>query len=134
MMMHTQADPERIYRRLVLLNWIFSIVTTLIAFIWGDVFFGISVFVGAMLVAVNIWIMEWVVKKAFLYQTPTKATARKVIVKYFIRFFITGLLIAILIMAKWVNPVGLLVGVLVIACSLFAVTGIEIVRHLMKKA
>jgi len=63
-----------------------------------------------------------------------RAVLINVLVKYYIRFTISGFLIFLLIAGHVVNPLGLLAGLSVVVASIFLATAFELKRLIFKEA
>jgi hypothetical protein len=55
-------------------------------------------------------------------------------VKYYLRFFVSGLIIFFLIAKDVVHPLGLFVGLSIVVCSILLATACEVKKLLLKEA
>jgi hypothetical protein len=82
----------------------------------GSPFFAWSIFAGGVLILANFTVLSRVLTKALNPRTLAKPSA--VLVKYYLRFILTGLILLILISQKWADPLGLLLGLSTIVFNL----------------
>ncbi len=119
-------------------NWCLFIVATLFGFINTPFRFALGIMLGGLLVTVNFHLLKRTLKNAF--KNPVKVVQdgrmllASVLVKYYIRFIISGVIIFLLISKDIVNPLGLLTGLSVVVASLFMATILELTRLFIKEA
>jgi hypothetical protein len=65
---------------------------------------------------------------------PHLSSHNLVIAKYFLRFIVSGFIIFVLIAGKFVNPVGLVIGLSVVVFSIMLATLCEITKLIFKEA
>ncbi len=92
----------------------------------------VSLLVGGLIALVNFGLLERTVRRALLPRERGSAL-RKVLIKYYLRFFATALVLFFLMRQGWVEPLGLLVGLSVVMLSILA-WGVGQARKLSKEA
>ena len=105
-------------------------VTAGLLFAPGDVARGIIA--GGLIVTVNFHLLSRTLRKSLT--PPHLSSHHSVFAKYYLRFFISMILIFLLIWQKWVNPLGLIVGLSVVVTSIISATFLEIKRLFCKEA
>ena len=90
-----------------------------------------GVFVGALIVAVNLLLLRRVVRKALA--PGSKVTPKSVLPKYYLTFALTALVIFILISQRVVNELGLLLGLAGFAINVFIVVFQEMGKIILKQ-
>jgi hypothetical protein len=94
--------------------------------------FFLGILTGGLLVTVNFHLLHRTLKKAL---TPPHLSSHNVVlVKYYIRFIISGLVIFFLIKGQYVNPIGLFVGLSVVVFSIMLATFYELKHFFLKEA
>ena len=75
---------------------------------------------GGLIVTVNFHLLYRTLKKSLT--PPYLASPNVILVKYYIRFIISGLIILLLIAGGYVNPLGRFIGLSVVVASIFLAT------------
>lgn len=113
-------------------NWLLFVLASLLGFILAQADFARGIFFGGLLVTVNFHMMARTLKKALT--PPHLASHNAVLAKYYLRFFISGLIIFALIALKYVNPLGLIIGLSIVVASVMLATLSEIKKLIFKEA
>ncbi len=125
-----------IQRRLLLFvtraNWILFAATSLVAALAAPTDFAKGVLFGGLIVTLNFHFLAMTLKKALT--PPHLASPNAILVKYYLRFIISGFIIFLLIAGKVVNPVGLVIGLSVVVASIVCATVVEAKKILFKEA
>ena len=130
--------PKRIIDFVTASNWFLFVVATLFSFINTPFRFALGFMLGALIVTVNFHLLKRTLKKAF--QPPARVIQdgrtllTGVLVKYYIRFIISGIVIFLLISKDIVNPLGLLAGLSVVVASMFTATILELTKLIFREA
>lgn len=98
----------------------------------------LGIILGGLIVAVNFHLLKNTLKKMFdpevVSQRGGRSVVGNVMIKYYIRFVISGGIIFLLISNHIVHPLGLLAGLSVVVASMFMATVLELTRLLFKEA
>jgi len=113
-------------------NWILFLVASILGFMLLPTDFAKGVLFGGLLVTVNFHLLAGTLRKALT--PPHLASHNLVIAKYFLRFIGSGFIIFVLIAGKFVNPVGLVIGLSVVVISIMLATLCEITKLIFKEA
>ena len=123
---------KRIFRFVTRSNWVLFGLATILGFFVLPANYARGIFCGGLLVTVNFHLLTRTVKKAL---TPPHLTSHNaVLVKYYIRFLISGAIIFFLIKTRFVHPIGLIIGLSVVVASIMAATVCEIKNLFFKEA
>lgn len=95
--------------------------------------FAASVAAGGAIALVNFRLMEINIKRALLWRAGRGKILPTVLVKYYLRFIATAVLIIILVRQGLVEPLGLLLGLSVVVISIFGWGALQ-ARKLYKEA
>ncbi|MCP3941350.1 MAG: ATP synthase subunit I [Desulfobacteraceae bacterium] len=130
-------DLQKIVVFVTKTNWLLFMVTSLLAWMTTPTDVSLGVLLGGLIVSVNFQLL----KKTILDNFCPEVVAVKggsfvgnILVKYYIRFVISGVLIFLLISNHIVHPLGLLVGLSVVVASMFLATMLELTRLFFKEA
>jgi hypothetical protein len=125
-------SQQRIIQFVTYANWLLLVTATAIGFLYfaSDVTLGIAV--GGVLVTLNFHLLAKTLKKAF--RPPHITSISGVLLKYYIRFTITGVIIFFLLISHSVNPIGLIVGLSVVVASMMLAAVNEVRQSLFKEA
>jgi len=123
---------ERIVRFVSRSNWVLFAFFVLVSFFCASKGFAFGVLSGGAIVTVNFHMLARTLQKAF--QPPYIASYQSVIAKYYLRFLVSGIIIFILLGLKLVHPLGLIIGLSVVAASFMLATLLEIKKLIFKEA
>lgn len=113
-------------------NWIVLAVASLLGIALTSPAFARGVIFGGLIVTLNFHLLARTLKKAL---HPAHLTSHNVIlVKYYIRFIISGIIIFFLIYQHVVNPIGLFIGLSVVVISITLATLVELKKLIFKEA
>ncbi len=87
---------------------------------------------GGLIVTVNFHLLAKTLNKALRPQRLASPNA--ILLKYYIRFIISGVIIFVLISQQVVNPIGLFVGLSVVVASITLATMVEVKKLFFKEA
>ncbi|KPJ77163.1 MAG: ATP synthase subunit I [Deltaproteobacteria bacterium SG8_13] len=113
-------------------NWILFATASLAAVMAASADFARGVVFGGLIVTVNFHFLAKTLKKALT--PPHLASPNAVLVKYYLRFTLSGFIIFLLIATKVVNPIGLVLGLSVVVTSIMCATVYEAKKILFKEA
>ncbi len=123
---------KRILKFVTRSNWILFLVASIIGFMLFSADFARGVLFGGLLVTVNFHLLAGTLRKAL---TPPHLSSHNVVIaKYYLRFIGSGFIIFVLIAGNYVNPVGLVIGLSVVVCSIMLATLCEIMKLIFKEA
>jgi hypothetical protein len=113
-------------------NWILFAIFIISSFLLFSLDFTKGVIAGGFIVTINFHLLYKTLKKSL---TPSKlATHGSVLVKYYIRFIVSGILIFFLINFKIVDPIGLIIGLSVVVASIMLATVYELTKIIFREA
>ncbi len=115
-----------------LMNGVVFALLLLGSLIWMSPLFSFGVTMGGLIVLINFHLLYRILKKAFI---PDRLSSPKaVIIKYYLRLLGTGMILYILISKRFVDPLGLIVGLSVVVINLTLVGCNEMRKILFKEA
>jgi hypothetical protein len=119
-------------------NWFIFCVVSLLAFINTPRHFALGIFCGGLIVTLNFQALRFTIRRAFKntsrVATQGQSILSGVIVKYYLRFILSGVMLFLLISKNIVDPLGLIAGLSVVVVSFFAATALELTRLIIKEA
>lgn len=119
-------------------NWFILIAGTLLAIInniSGE--FVLGILFGGCIVAINFQLLKSTLFKSFrpdVVLQKGRSLLGITLIKYYLRFAVSGVIIYLLISKHIVHPLGLLAGLSVIVASMFVATMLEVTRLIFKEA
>ena len=126
------TTQQRILKIVSRANWFILPVASCIGFACFSAQVGMGVAAGGLIVTINFHLLSRTLKKALT--PPHMASVTGVLMKYYIRFFLTGAVIFALMASKLVDPFGLIAGLSVVVASMFIATLNELRQLIMKEA
>jgi hypothetical protein len=130
-------DLQKIINFITTSNWILLLLTSFIALMATPTDVSLGVLLGGLIVAINFHLLKSTLEKMFRPEVVSeqgRSIMSNVLIKYYIRFVISGGLIFLLISKHIVHPLGLLAGLSVVVASMFMATLLELTRILFKEA
>lgn len=131
------AELEKLVNFITRTNWVLFCATSMVALCLASWKVYLGVFLGGLVVTVNFHLLKRTVCNNINEESVMvkgKSLVGNFLVKYYIRFTLTGAIIFLLISTKSVHPLGLLAGLSVVVASTFIATAIELTRILFKEA
>jgi hypothetical protein len=126
----TEKDPW--LKKIRIMNGVVFAGLLLFSQILMTPFFTLGVALGGILILLNFHVLYRVLKKSFI--PDHLASPKTVIAKYYLRLLGTGLVLYVLISKKWVDPLGLLLGLSVVVINLMLLGFYEMRKFLFKEA
>ena len=108
------------------------VLATGLGFIYFAPDVGLGIAAGGFIVTVNFHLLAKTLRKAFT--PPHIASIKGVLIKYYIRFVVTAVIIYFLMTSDFVNPFGLIAGLSVVVASMMLATLNEVRQLLFKEA
>ena len=123
---------QRILKFVSYTNWLLMVLATGLGFIYFAPDVGLGIAAGGFIVTVNFHLLAKTLRKAFT--PPHIASIKGVLIKYYIRFVVTAVIIYFLMTSDFVNPFGLIAGLSVVVASMMLATLNEVRQLLFKEA
>ena len=122
----------RILRFVTFANWYLLIAVAAAGLAFCQPNFVRGVIAGGLIVTLNFHLLARTLKNALT--PPHLASHQTIIVKYYLRFTASGVVIFFLIAGHYVDPLGLFLGLSVVVASIMAVTARELTKLIFKEA
>lgn len=123
---------QRLLKFVTRSNWILLLAASTTGLMVAPPDFALGIIAGGLIVTVNFHLLHRTLKRAL---TPPHLVSHNVVlVKYYLRFFVSGLIIFFLIAKDVVHPLGLFVGLSIVVCSILLATVCEVKKLLLKEA
>jgi hypothetical protein len=123
---------QRLLTFIVRSNWILLILAAVTGHFMSSSGVTLGIIAGGLIVTINFHLLYRTLKKSLT--PPHLASPNVVLIKYYIRFFISGLIILFLIAGGYVNPLGLFIGLSVVVASIMLATLYEVKNNIFKEA
>lgn len=113
-------------------NWVLLVSVSLLGLLATSPPFARGLIFGGLIVTINFHLLAKTLNKALRPQQLTSPNV--ILVKYYIRFIISGVIIFFLIRQQVVNPIGLFIGLSVVVASITLATMVELKKLIFKEA
>jgi len=123
---------QRLLTFIVRSNWILLLLAAATGHFTSSSDITLGIIAGGLIVTINFHLLYRTLKKSLT--PPHLASPNVVLVKYYIRFIISGLIILFLIAGGYVNPLGLFIGLSVVVASIMLATLYEVKNNIFKEA
>ena len=130
-------DLQKIVNFVTKTNWLLLMASSSLALMTAPTKVSLGVLLGGLIVSINFQLLKKTVVNNFnpdVVSEKGRSFVGNILVKYYIRFVISGGLIFLLISNHIVHPLGLLVGLSVVVASMFLATVLELTRLFFKEA
>jgi hypothetical protein len=94
--------------------------------------FTAGIIIGGLMVIVNFHVLQHTIRVGFLPSDNRKTGKVSVIAKYYLRLAAMGILIYLSLSQKWIDPVGLTVGLSIVVIGIVSL-GIQMIRKTFSK-
>lgn len=137
------GPQERIVKFISRSNWVILIVALFVSLFFARMPFTAGVMIGGLIVTVNFHLLERTLRETFRSDGAADSY-KSVILKYYIRFTASGIILFVLMGLNFLmefksgivfmNPLGLVLGLSVVAASFMLATLLEIKKLIFKEA
>jgi hypothetical protein len=130
-------DLTKVVEMVTKCNWLLLVLVAMVTVMTTSMSFYMGVVAGGLIVAVNFHLLKRTIEKDIRPETVMekgRSLTGRVLIKYYIRFAVSGILIFLLISNHIVHPLGLLTGLSVVVASVFVVTVLVVTRLYFKEA
>ncbi len=123
---------KNLYRDLKRLNWlILLLLSSASCFVMSPAFTA-GIIIGGLMVIVNFHVFQHTIHQGFSADVSRTTKKISVIAKYYLRIAAMGILIYLSLSQKWVDPVGLIVGLSIVVIGIVSL-GILMIRTTFSK-
>jgi hypothetical protein len=123
---------QRLLKCVTRTNWVLFFLLSACGFLFFSKGFALGIFFGGLIVTINFHLLARTLKKIMTPQVLNPQ--RAAMVKYYIRFIVSGLVIFVLISKHIVEPLGLFVGLSLVVGSILFATMCELKTYISKEA
>ncbi len=123
---------KRLLRFVSISNWLLLFGGAAGCLLWARQDVAAGVICGGLIVTVNFHLLYRTLRRSLT--PPHLASHHIVLAQYYLRFFISGLIIFLLISNRLVNPVGLFAGLSVVVVSISIAALLEFKHLIFKEA
>jgi len=106
----------RIFKFINIANWALLAVISSIGYMIKTPNFAMGILCGGLIVTINFHLLYRTINKALT--PPHVSSFSAILVKYYLRFFISAVIIFILILGHYVDPIGLTIGLSIVVMSI----------------
>jgi hypothetical protein len=111
-------DWEKTYGDLRMLNWFSLLMMSLISIFFMSRSLTLGIILGGLIVIANFCVLQRSIRRGFLSEGTVKTTSFFVVAKYFLRLSVLAIIIALSVKCKWIDPVGLALGLSTVVISI----------------
>ncbi|MBW1887005.1 MAG: ATP synthase subunit I [Deltaproteobacteria bacterium] len=111
-------DWEKVYGDLRRLNWLILLTLGIISYFLMKHSFTTGIILGGLIIIANFHVFQHTFRSMLSPEGVMKTTLMSVIVKYYFRLLVLGIIIYILITRGGVDPVGLTIGLSTVVISI----------------
>ncbi len=123
---------KRLLKFVIRTNWILFAIVSIAGSLAAPPDFALGIIAGGLIATVNFHLLYRTLRRALT--PPNLASHNVVLVKYYIRFVISGIILFLLISGGYVEPLGLFIGLSIVVASIMLATIRELTKLLSKEA
>lgn len=123
---------KRLLKFVIRMNWILFAIASTAGLMATPLDFAMGIIAGGLIATVNFHLLYRTLKRSL---TPPHITSHNVVlVKYYIRFVISGIILFLLISGGYVAPPALFIGLSIVVASIMLGTIREFTKLISKEA
>ena len=111
-------DWEKVYGDLRKLNWFILLTLGIVSYFLMRHSFTTGIILGGLIIIANFHVFQYTFRSVFSPEGVMKTTKVSVLVKYYFRLLVLGIIIYFLITREWVDPIGLTIGLSTVVISI----------------
>ncbi len=123
---------KNLYRDLKRLNWVILLLLASVSYFLMSNNFTTGVIIGGLMAIANFHAFQHTIRQGFFPDDTRKTGKVPVIAKYYLRLAAMGILIYLSLSQKWIDPVGLTVGLSIVVIGIVSL-GILMIRTTFSK-
>ena len=123
---------KNLYRDLRRMNWLILLLLASASCFVMSPSFTAGIIIGGLMVIVNFHVLQHIIRKGFLPDGSRKKAKGSVIIMYYLRLAAMGTLTYFFLAQKWIDPVGLIVGLSIVVIGIVGI-GIQMIRKTFSK-
>lgn len=127
-------DWEKTYGDLRMLNWFSLLMMSLISIFFMSRSLTLGIILGGLIVIANFCVLQRSIRRGFLSEGNVRTTSFFVVTKYFLRLSVLAIIIALSVKCKWIDPVGLALGLSTVVISIVSFGIKRALRSVMGEA
>ena len=127
-------DWEKIYGDLRMLNWISLLITSLISLFFMSRSLTLGIILGGFIVIANFCVFQRSIRRGFQSEGTMRTTSFFVVTKFFLRLLVLAIIISLLVKCRWIDPVGLALGLSTVVISIVSFGIKRALRSIMGEA
>ncbi len=102
-------------------NWVILLILGSLSFFFLSPDFTLGIFIGGLIIITNFNVLQATIRRAFTPEGTMINKKSSIVVKYYLRLAILGLIIYILVTKELVDIIGLLIGLSIIVLNILIV-------------
>ncbi|MBN1831839.1 MAG: ATP synthase subunit I [Deltaproteobacteria bacterium] len=111
-------DWDKTFVDLRMLNWFTLLFMSLISYFFMSQSLTLGIILGGFIVIANFCVLQRSIRRGFLSEGTVRTTSFFVVAKFFLRLSVLAIIIALLVRCKWIDPVGLALGLSTVVISI----------------
>lgn len=123
---------QRLLKFIIRTNWLLFVIAGITGLLATPLDFALGILAGGLIVTVNFHLLYRTLKRSLT--PPHIASHNVVLIKYYIRFILSAVIIFLLISNGYVEPLGLLIGLSIVVASIMLGTIREFTKLISKEA
>jgi small-conductance mechanosensitive channel len=123
---------KNLYRDLRRMNWLILLMLASASCFVMSPAFTAGIIIGGLMVIVNFHVLQHIIRQGFFPDSSRKKAKGSVIIMYYFRLAAIGILIYFFLAQKWIDPVGLIVGLSIVVIGIVSI-GIQMIRKTFSK-
>lgn len=122
-------DWEKICHKIQTLNWVVLLMLGVFSFYFAASAFTLGAILGGLMIIANFNVLQHTVRRAFCSDGNMTAGKKTIIIKYYLRLAVLGILIYTLLSNSWVHPIGLVMGLSTVVISIITLGIHMLLKH-----
>jgi hypothetical protein len=114
-------DWENLFKHFKFQGWLILLIFGLFSFWFMTPAFTLGIILGGLIVIANFNLLQYTIRSAFSSEGTMFNKKKAIVLQYYFRLAILGIIIYILTTNEWVDMVGLLIGLSIVVINIIAI-------------
>jgi len=114
-------DWENLFKHFKVQGWLILLIFGIFSFLFMTPAFTLGIILGGLIVIANFNLLQYTIRSAFSPEGTMINKKNAIVLQYYFRLAILGIIIYILATNEWVDTAGLLIGLSIVVINIIVI-------------